>query len=48
MDKEILFKFIKGECSSEEKDEVIQLLEKDEVLRKEYADVIWPTLPQGG
>lgn len=43
MDKEILFKFIKGECTSEEKSEVIQLLEKDEVLRKEYADIknIW-------
>ncbi len=43
MEKEILFKFIKGECSSEERKEIIELLERDEVLRKEYADIknIW-------
>ena len=37
MENELLLKFVLGLCSNEEKNEILQLLEKDENLQKEYA-----------
>jgi len=39
MENELLIKFVIGQCSIEEKHEIMQLLEKDETLREEYADL---------
>lgn len=39
IENELLIKFVIGQCSIEEKHEIMQLLEKDETLREEYADL---------
>lgn len=39
MENELLIKFVIGLCSQEEKNEIMQLLEKDENLQKEYAEL---------
>ena len=39
MENELLIKLVLGLCSFEEKLEILQLLEKNEILREEYADL---------
>jgi len=39
MDNELLIKLVVGICSKEEKHEILELLERDENMRNEYADL---------